>query len=429
MNLKVAIDVQVLPGIDGGVTSAVKSLIHSLGELTDGDEQYTIVIKNEEQRKWLSPFLGPNQKFSCRTEYRRPRPSIAKRILRPVLSAALSAAKRVHDRLDTPRYWPEVEMSDGFYERLECDVLHIPTQGFRVCALPTIYNPHDLQHLHFPNFFSCRDIAVRETIYPTGCRLARTVVVGSQWIKDDIVRQYHISPDKIQIIPEAAPMENASRPTSECLAQVQRKYQLELPFVLFPAVTWPHKNHIRLLEAIATLRETRGLTIRLVCTGGLYKQWWPHVERRVQELQLQSQVKFLGFVSEEDIRAIYTLAEFLVMPTLFEASSLPVFEAWASGLPVASSDATAMPDQVLDAALLFDPYRIESIADALAKLATNEEFREDLKVRGYQRLKDFNLIRTAKAYRAVYRRAGGYPLTDEDRLLLQWDWMREPKRV
>jgi glycosyltransferase involved in cell wall biosynthesis len=116
------------------------------------------------------------------------------------------------------------------------------------------------------------------------------------------------------------------------------------------------------------------------------------------------------------------------MPSLFEASSLPVFDAWASGLPVASSDATAMPDQVLDAALLFDPYRIESIADALAKLATNEEFREDLKVRGYQRLRDFNLIRTAKAYRAVYRRAGGYPLTDEDRSLLQWDWMREPKR-
>lgn len=423
MNLKIAIDVQILPGLNGGVASAVKSLIHTLGELADGDEQYTIVITNEEQREWLSPFLGPNQKFSCKTKYRRP--SIARSILRPILSAA----RRVHDRLDTPRYWPEVPISDGFYESLECDVLHFPTQGYRVCALPTIYNPHDLQHLHFPNFFSRKDIAWRETIFSAGCHFARTVVVGSQWIKDDIVRQYHISPDKIQIIPEAAPMENASRPTSECLVQVQQKYQLELPFVLFPAVTWPHKNHIRLLEAIATLRETRGLTIRLVCTGGLYEPWWPHVERRVQELQLQSQVKFLGFVSEEDLRAIYTLAEFLVMPTLFEASSLPVFDAWASGLPVASSDATVMPDQVLEAALLFDPYRIDSIADALAKLATNEEFREDLKVRGYQRLKDFNLIRTAKAYRAVYRRAGGYPLTDEDRSLLQWDWMREPKRV
>jgi glycosyltransferase involved in cell wall biosynthesis len=426
MNLKVAIDVECFPSLSGGIASAVKSLIHTLGELADGDEQYTIVIKNEEQRKWLSPYLGPNQKFSCKPEDRIPRPSIAKRILRPVLSAA----KRVHDRLDqTPRYWPEVPISNGFYESLKCDVLHFPTQEFRVCALPTIYNPHDLQHLHFPNFFSLGDIAWRETIYPAGCHFARTVVVGSQWIKDDIVRQYHVSPDKIQIIPEAAPMENASRPTSESLVQVQRKYQLELPFVLFPAVTWPHKNHIRLLEAIATLRETRGLTIRLVCTGRLYEQWWPHVERRVQELRLQSQVKFLGFVSEEDIRAIYALAEFLVMPSLFEASSLPVFDAWASGLPVASSDATAMPDQVLDAALLFDPYRIESIADALAKLATNEEFRKDLKVRGYHRLKDFNLIRTAKAYRAVYRRAGGYPLTDEDRSLLQWDWMREPKRV
>ncbi len=167
MNLKVAIDVQILPGTDGGVASAVKSLIHTLGELADGDEQYTIVIANKEQRKWLSPFLGPNQKLSCKTEYRTEyrRPSIAKRILRPVLSAA----RRVHDRLDTPRYWPEAPISDGFYENLECDILHFPSQEFRVCALPTIYNPHDLQHLHFPNLFSPETLAWREMIYPAGC--------------------------------------------------------------------------------------------------------------------------------------------------------------------------------------------------------------------------------------------------------------------
>ena len=77
-------------------------------------------------------------------------------------------------------------MSTGFHESLGCDVLHFPTQGFILCAMPTIYNPHDLQHLVYPQFFSPQTLAWRETVYPAGCRFAQTVVVGSQWVKEDV---------------------------------------------------------------------------------------------------------------------------------------------------------------------------------------------------------------------------------------------------
>jgi glycosyltransferase involved in cell wall biosynthesis len=116
------------------------------------------------------------------------------------------------------------------------------------------------------------------------------------------------------------------------------------------------------------------------------------------------------------------------LPTLYEADSFPIYEAWLDGLPVACSNVTALPEQVMDAALLFDPISVESISSALAKMATDNELRKELSKRGYRRVKDFDWERTAKAYRAVYRRAGNFPLTEEDRSLLAWDWMREPHR-
>ena len=289
--------------------------------------------------------------------------------------------------------------------------------SFVLCSLPTIYNPHDLQHLHYPQFWTPSDIAWRETIYPAGCRFAHTVVVGSQWIKDDVIRQYRISPEKVQVIPEAPPTQWPPAPAPEFLTTVQNKYQLKQPFALYPAVTWPHKNHLRLLEALAYLRDACGLTLHLVCTGAR-QDFWPHIERRIDELNLGPQVKFLGFIPEEELRAVYRLSQFLVMPSLFEAISLPIFDAWAEGVPVVCSNATALPEQVQDAAVLFDPHSVEAIAHAIAKVATSVELQQRLRERGAQRVKDFHWERTARAYRAVYRRAAHFPLTEEDRWLL-----------
>jgi glycosyltransferase involved in cell wall biosynthesis len=254
------------------------------------------------------------------------------------------------------------------------------------------------------------------------------VVVGTQWIKDDIVHRYGTDIDKVQVIPWASPTQFYKEPPAGHLAAVTQKYQLETPFAFYPAVTWPHKNHLRLLEALAHLRDNRGLVVRLVCTGSLYPSFHASIEARVGELNLSSQVKFLGFVPEDDLLALYRLAQFLVMPTLYEADSCPIHEAWSEGLPVTSSNATALPDQVHDAGLMFDPKDVLDIANAVERMATDQELREDLRKLGYRRVKDFDWERTAKAYRAVYRRAADRPLTDEDRMLLQWDWLRHPER-
>ena len=135
--------------------------------------------------------------------------------------------------------------------------------------MPTVYNPHDLQHLRYPQYFSPQLLAWREVIYPAGCHFAQTVVVGSQWVKEDVVRRYRVDPDKIQVIAEAAPTQTSGEPTAADLERIQAAYQLDAPFLLFPGVTWAHKNHLRLFEALARLRDDAGVTVNCLTGSAL----------------------------------------------------------------------------------------------------------------------------------------------------------------
>jgi glycosyltransferase involved in cell wall biosynthesis len=209
---------------------------------------------------------------------------------------------------------------------------------------------------------------------------------------------------------------------------VESQYRLERPFAIFPAVTWPHKNHLRLFEALAAVRARHGLVVPLVCTGSRHSPFWPQIETCLDALDLRAQVRFLGFVPDDDLRALYRLSQFLVMPTLFESDSFPIYEAWLEGVPVVCSNVCSLPDQVLDAGIVFDPEDTDSIADAIVRVATNGSLRDDLRERGYRRVKDFDWDRTARAYRAVFRLAAKRRLNEDERRLLGWDWMREPHR-
>ena len=422
--LRVAIDAaEVLPERNGGVAQAIQGLVHALGELDDGPEDYLIIVDSENQIDWLRPFTAANQQFVVKPKSSSPPADrlSPRTVLRPVTRYL---RKHLNGK---SRQWPEVPISNGFYESLGSQVVHFPHQSFILCGLPSIYTPHDLQHLHYPEFFSAPSIAWRETIYRGGCRFAQTVAVASQWIKQDVLRQYGLPPDKVQIIPWGAPTQTVPEPSPEDLVRVQQKYQLPQPFAIYPAMTWPHKNHLALFQALAHLR-SQGVTVQLVATGSRYAPFWPQITASLEALSLESQVKFLGFIPDEDMRAVYRLSQFLVMPTLFESDSFPIYEAWLDGVPVACSNVCALPDQVMDAALVFDPENVQSMANAIARLTNEASLRNDLRERGFGRLGEFNWEYTGKAYRAVYRRLTHRRLTDEERWLLAWDWMREPHK-
>jgi glycosyltransferase involved in cell wall biosynthesis len=416
--VRIGIIIDVEPGIHGGIATAIKSLLAALGRL-DGPERYVLIINSQGQADWLSP-LAANQEFARRPTRKE---NIVKRGLRRVQRDAVKLAG-----LAKSSDWPEVPLSDGFVESLGLDVVHFTTQGFTLCATPTVYNPHDLQHLHYPQFFTAKQLAWREVIYRAACRLSHAIIVNSQWIKDDVIAQFALPPDRVQVIPEAAPTHFMPDITDADRAKTLERYGLSGKFALYPNNTWPHKNHQRLVEAIAWLRDKKDIRVQLACTGARHEASWPRLEARVREFGLADQVKFLGFVSETELRALYQTARCVVVASLFEANSLPIFEAWAEGTPVASSNVTALPEQVGDAGLLFDPNDPASIGESMARLFSDDALCADLVQKGKRRLADFDWGRTAKAYRAVYRKASGRALGPDDRATLAQDWMRNPLR-
>ncbi|HEX8292057.1 MAG TPA: glycosyltransferase family 1 protein [Pyrinomonadaceae bacterium] len=431
--LRVAINAQVRPGGGlGGVVTVLRALA-ALASL-DGPEEYVFVGPHDSP-EWLRSILPPGQAvvpgpapFEWGIDRMEPlkralgplRP--AARGLRRILNTTVQTAKSGASAHDSLKFFAPAPPK-SFYQAMGFDVVHFPFLSYEPCGLPAVYNPHDLQHLHYPEFFDQADISWRENLYPAACRAAHTVVVASEFVKRDVVERYRIEPRKVQVIPWAPPP-LPERSAAEDFAALRGKYGLsEGPFALYPAMTWEHKNHVRLLEALARLRDRDGLEIRFVFTGHK-TDFWPRVERRVNELGLGGQVKFPGLVPRGELSAFYRAAQFVFVPTLFEAASAPLFEAWQHGAPAACSSVTSLPEQAAGAALLFDPFDVEQIAGALARMATEEELREELRRRGARRLDDFSLERTAKAYRAVFRRAAGLTLCDEDRRLLGWDWMR-----
>lgn len=426
-NLRIAVNAQILArGGAGGIVTVLRQLA-ALGQLEDGDEEYVFVGHWSDGGEWLKPFLTERQ-----TVVRAPQPEKTVQIFsesfRNSMGRLRPLARRVK-RVFTPmppktaaatRFF--VPSSNGFYESLNCDVVHFPYQEYVFCEQPTVYNPHDLQHLHFPQFFSPDEFARRETVYRAACAAAKYVAVASRFVKRDIEENYGIDADKIQIIRWAAPPANANAKENagkDGESLVLQKYEIDAdqPFAIYPAMTWEHKNHIRLLEAIALLRDGENLKINLVCTGDR-NAFFPVIERRLRELKLDEQVKFTGVVSLEELSALYFRARFVVVPTLFEAASAPLFEAWQHDVAVACSTVTSLPEQAAGAALLFNPLSVEAIADALKKMNSDEPLRATLRAAGAARLRDFSRERTLKSYRALYRKAAGQKLNDEDRYLL-----------
>ncbi len=370
---------------------------------------------------WLEPYLGSNQRIILGRQPETPRDpwEPAKRLLGPLRGPA-SKLRRASRRLvlgSPGAFRHAVPKSNGFYESLGAHVIHFPTQGFVHSSVPTIYNPHDLQHLHYPQFWNQDTIDWRETIYPAGCRHSRAVVAESRWVKDDLIRQYGIDPKKIYVIYRGSPTQMYEPITDKDVHYVKQRFQLPGTFVLYPAQTWAHKNHIRLLEAIKLLRDQQGVTINLVCTGR-QTDFWPTIKRYIHEFRLHNQVFFLGFVHPAELRALYRLAQFLVFPSLFEGGGFPVVEAFSEGTPVACSALTSLPEYGGDAVLPFDSASVESVAQAVFRMATDPELRATLRTRGAVRAGIFSWERTAKAYRALYRKVAGHPLSDQDQRLL-----------
>ena len=417
--LNVLINAQMSPGGKlGGVEQFLMGLVYTLGRLTDGEERYTLITRPDSP-DWLGPLLGPNQRCVAapRPQPRRGPAEKAKQLLGPLRRPAGEVRLAVRRFFSGGGKADALPQSDGFCESLGGDIIHFPFWQFTRCLMPSVFNLWDLTHVRYPEFWPRKKTAEREALHRSACESAQAVAVGSSAVKSEMQQEYGLDPGKIFVIPCAPPVASYEGITDGFARDVRAKYRLPSTFAFFPAQTFAHKNHLRLLEALRLLRERDCVRVNLVCTG-IKNDHWPIIERRIKKLGLQTQALFLGFVNPLEVRALFSLAQFVVFPSLAEGAGLPVIEAFCEGVPVTCSDIPPLREYGGNAVLTFNPHSPESIAASLLRISRDESLREQLRARGRERARLFTWERTGKAYRALYRKIAGIPVSAEDRDLL-----------
>jgi glycosyltransferase involved in cell wall biosynthesis len=255
---------------------------------------------------------------------------------------------------------------------------------------------HDLQHRlqpEFPEVSADGEWEARETFLQRAIRAATILVTDSEVGKEDVLKFYGscgVTPDRVRVLPFVPAPYLAVDAADVERRRVKKVHGLPERYLFYPAQFWPHKNHARILRALALLKERYDLTIPIVFCGSRRDAIRQHTYEELialsERLSLGDQIHHLGYARDEDMSGLYAGAAALVMPTFFGPTNIPVLEAWAFSCPVLTSDIRGIREQAGNAALLVDPWSDESVADGIRRLWIDEHLRRQLIERGHRRL-------------------------------------------
>lgn len=358
----------------GGLFQYALTVVHCLAT-HQGEHQYLLFMATPE----VLPFSLPGRLWK---QVKLPSGAIAR--MRCV-EATVMTASRLRMELRPP-ILPRFREIDGAAPDL---VLYVkPSIHTFLWPYPAVFPVHDLQHLlqpEYPEVSAWGEIARREYLYRNAIPRAAAVLADSTTGRNDIIANYAVSPERVHVLAHLAPTYVSARTSPEDLDSVRRRYDLPDEYSFYPAAFWLHKNHARLIRAQRLLVDEHGLRVPLVLAGSLNREY-RRIAAMVRELALGDMVRFLGYVPDEEMPALYAMASALVMPTFFGPSNIPYLEAWRFGCPVITSSVHGLPDQVGDAAILVDPRDERSIAEGMWRLYSDPGLRQTLVERGRARV-------------------------------------------
>jgi glycosyltransferase involved in cell wall biosynthesis len=249
--------------------------------------------------------------------------------------------------------------------------------------VPALMVIHDLMHRYqcgFPEVSAKGEYERRERLYQNVCRWARGILVDSELGKKQVVECYGSNPENIYVLPTVPPPYLYA---SQDQAEPRSSYGLPEKYLFYPAQFWEHKNHKRLIQAAALLKNTHP-DIQLVFVGS-QKNAYVSVRALVDTLGLAENVHFMGYIPESEMAGLYHRARALVMPTFFGPTNIPPWEAIALGCPVAVSGIEGMREQMGEAALYFNPSSVQEIAQVMDRLWRDDALCRVLAQRGLVR--------------------------------------------
>lgn len=295
-------------------------------------------------------------------------------------------------------------------QEAKLDILHCPAN-----ALPFFYQGrgvitiHDLAIYRHPEWFARGQFFSKRILVPQSIKKANAIIVPSEATKKDLIDLFGVGEEKVVVIPHGVEERFFRNSDLSFNSSPRLGREPDGKYILFVGTIEPRKNLGRLIEAYEGLpRETRD-EYDLVIAGG--RGWGGEDKKlkiKVQNLgpKSQSKITLLGYVPDQDLPALYQGASVFVYPSLYEGFGLPVLEAMAAGVPVVTSQGTAMEElsRASESAALVNPYSVESITSGILKIIRDEAYSSGISRVGTQTARQFSWERTAKASMKVYER-------------------------
>ena len=356
-----------------GVGIYTKNLVRSLARV--GAEHRYVLVGGPENREHLGD-LGPNFRLANYTK-----------------------------RFDSTRshfdYW-------FVLRALGVDVFHIPHRWVPLSTPgPYVVTLHDLNNLFYPKERASVSMQkLRHAALRRGLHNASRIITVSNATRRDAVKRLSLDDKKFTTIYDAVDEQVAQPAPDELRRLTLERYSVKDPFVLYAGRIQPQKNVPRLIEAFAVVKAQlenhwKFHNLKLIVIGDDLARY-PEVRRAVMRGRLQDSVRFLGFVPLETLRCFYNEATAFLFPSLYEGFGMPPLEAMAHGTPVVTSSVSSLPESVGDAAELVNPTNVFDIARGLRKILLDDEYRAELRRRGFERVKKFSWDRSAEQVLEVY---------------------------
>ena len=282
------------------------------------------------------------------------------------------------------------------------DLAHFQYVAPPLCPCRTIVTIHDISYEFFPEYFNPRERARMKLLIPLSGRRAAHVLTISEYSRRQLIETYRLQEEHVSVT--YLGVSEAFRRISEqaAIASTER-FGLSRPFILGVGNVQPRKNLVRLIRAFARLRKEKSVPHDLVLVG--QAAWKAHqVQEEIEKLRIGDAVKTTGYVSDEELVALYNRADLFVYPSLYEGFGLPIVEAMACGTPVVTSNVTCIPEVAGDAALTVDPLSENELGNAMLRVLDQTRLAETLREKGIARSKKFCWRTVAEQTAEIYRR-------------------------
>jgi glycosyltransferase involved in cell wall biosynthesis len=297
--------------------------------------------------------------------------------------------------LSVPFTLPAVVASD------RVDVLHSTFTPPPFSPVRQMLTVHCVSSFVHPEYYSPLVAWRLNSLLKIGMRTARCVLCVSHTTLADVHRLFRVPLDRLAVAYNGVGAEFRPTPPDAARKLVRERLGIDYPYLLFLGKLEPRKNVMRLIEAYARYRQDTGSDARLLLAGHRTAVT-PEIQDLVKRLNLGAHVVQPGYVSKTDLPLLYSGARMFLFPSLWEGFGIPMIEAMACGTPVLTSNVSCLPEVAGDAAVIVDPWKVDSIAEGMARIDASDT--TEMVRRGFERARQFTWESSARSTLAAYAR-------------------------